>query len=190
MLSTFISFHKVYERLLSEHMAAYSETFLSPYLCRFHKGYNAQQALVRFVEKFKSALDRKEFAGAKLMELSKAFHCLNHELLIAKLSAYSFSRPALKVIYSSLYERQQRHKVNGSLSTLKQTSLEVPQGSVLRALFVNIFTNDFFYLAKDTEICNYADDTTIFAYGSNMCSILKSLEGMHPYYLFGLKITI
>ena len=87
---------KVYERVMSEQMAAYSETFLSPYLCGFRKGYNTQQALVRFVEKCKSVLDKKGFAGAILMDLSKTFDCLNHELLIAKLSAYGFSRPALK----------------------------------------------------------------------------------------------
>ena len=57
------------------------------------------------------------------MGLSKAFECLNHELLIAKLSAYGFSRPAPKVIYSYLHERQQSVKINGSFSTLKQTSL-------------------------------------------------------------------
>ena len=61
---------KVYERLMSEQMAAYSETFLSPYFRGFRKGYNTQQALVRFVEKCKSVLDKKGFAGAMLMDLS------------------------------------------------------------------------------------------------------------------------
>ena len=127
---------KVYERLMSEQMAAYWETFLSPYLCRFRKGYNTQQALVRFVEKCKSVLDKKGFAGAILMDLSKAFDCLNHDLLIAKLSAYGFTRPALKLIHTYLHERQQRVKINGSFSTFKQTSLGVPQGSVLGPLLL------------------------------------------------------
>ena len=86
------------------------------------------------------------------MNLSKAFDCLNHELLIAKRSAYGFRRPALKLIYSYLHDRQHRVKINGSLSAVKQTSLEVPQGSILGPLLFHIFINDFFYLAKDTEI--------------------------------------
>ena len=96
---------KVYELLMTEQIAAYSETFLSPYLCRFRKGYNTRYALARFVEKCKSVLDKKGFAGAILMDLSKMFDCLNHELLIAKMSAYGFSSPALKLIYSYLHER-------------------------------------------------------------------------------------
>ena len=91
------------------------------------------------------------------------------------MSAYGFSRPALKLIHSYFHETQHRVKINGSFSTLKQTSLGVPQGSVVGPLFFNIFINHC-YLVKGTEICNYADDTTIFAYGSDMCSILKSLE--------------
>ena len=111
------------------------------------------------------------------MDLSKSSDCLNHELLIAKLSAYGFSRSALKLIHSYLNERQQRVKINGSFSTSKQTSLGVPQRPVLGPLLFNIYINDFFYLAKDTEICNYADDTTIFACGSDLGLILESLEG-------------
>ena len=110
---------KVYERLMSEQMTAYSETFWSPYLCGFRKGYNTQKALVRFVEKCKSVLDKKGFARAILIDLSKAFIWLNYELLIAKLSAYGFFRPAFKLIHSYLHERQQRVKINGSFSTLK-----------------------------------------------------------------------
>ena len=68
-------------------------------------------------------------------------------------------------------------KVNGSFSTLKQTSLGVPQGSVLGPLLLNIWINNFLYLVKDTEICKYADDTTIFACCSDLGSVLESLEG-------------
>ena len=58
----------------------------------------------------------KGFAGAILMDLSKAFDCLNHELLIAKLEAYGFSRSALKLVYDYLSNRKQRVKINGSFS--------------------------------------------------------------------------
>ena len=105
----------------------YSESFLSQYLCEFREGYKTQQVLVRFLDKCKSVLDKKEFAGAILMDLSKALDCLNHELLIAKLSAYGFSRSALKSIHNYWNERQQRVKVNGSFSTSKRTFLVLPK---------------------------------------------------------------
>ena len=167
---------KIYERLMFEQVIAHSESFLSLYLCGFMKGYNTQQALVRFLEKCKSVLHNKGFAGAILMDLSKAFDCLNHELLIAKLNAYGFNWTALKHIHSYLTKRQQRVKINGSFSTMKCSSLGVPQGSVLGPLLFNIYINDFFYLVKDTEICNYADDTTIFVCGTKFDPILKTLE--------------
>ena len=110
-----------------EQVVAHSESFLSQYLCRFRKSYNTQQALVRFLEKCKSILDNKGFTGAILMDLSKAFDCLNHELLIAKLNAYGFTRTALKHIHSYLTKRQQRVKINGSFSTIKCSSIGVPK---------------------------------------------------------------
>ena len=64
----------------------------------FRKGYNTQQVLVSLIEKWKKILDNKDFGGAVLMDLSKAFDTLNHDLLIAKLHAYGFNRDSLKLI--------------------------------------------------------------------------------------------
>ena len=61
-------------------------------------------------------LDKSGYAGALLMDLSKAFDCIDHELLIAKLYAYGLYRNALKMIHSYLSKRLQRVKINGSLS--------------------------------------------------------------------------
>ena len=72
---------KIYERIISSQIICYINDILSPYLCSYRRGYNTQHALLRLVENCRSSLDMKGFAGAILMDLSKAFDCLNHNLL-------------------------------------------------------------------------------------------------------------
>ena len=91
---------KVFERLMHHQVGEYIEKHLSPFLCGYRKGFNTQTALLSLLEKWKSTLDKKGFAGAVLMDLSKAFDTINHELLIAKLNAYGFSEPSLNLIYN------------------------------------------------------------------------------------------
>ena len=110
------------------------------------------------------------------MDLSKAFDCLHHELLIAKLSFYGFSTSALCLIYSYLSKRNQKVKMNGSFSTCRETTIRVPQGSVLGPLLSNIHLNNLFMFVNDAQICNYADDATIYACDSNIESVVKTLE--------------
>ena len=150
--------------------------YLSSLLCGFRKGYNAQHALIRMLEKWKTSLDNGENIGAILMDLSKAFDCIKHDLLVAKLDAYGFSREALRLVNSFLENRHQRVKINGSFSTYKQLSLGVPQGSVLGALFFNIYISDLLLSIQGTDICNYVDDTTIYACNNNFDNVIARLE--------------
>ena len=67
-------------------------------------------------------------------------------------------------------------KVKGSFSTRTETVLEVPQGSVLGLLLFNIYLNDLFMFTEETEICNYADDTAIYACGPSIENVIMHLE--------------
>ena len=76
--------------------------------------YHIQHALITLLEKWKIILDNNGYAGAIIMDLSKAFDTINHELLVAKLNAYGFSRNSLLLINSYLDNRWHRSKINSS----------------------------------------------------------------------------
>ena len=80
---------KFYERIMFKQMSEYfKNSFFSKYQCGFRKGFSAQHCLVSMLEKCKFGADNKKSFGAFLTDLSKAFDCLSHDLLIAKLNAY------------------------------------------------------------------------------------------------------
>ena len=87
---------KVFERIVQKQLSTHIERFLSPYLCGYRKGFSTQFALISLIEKWRKYLDNKGYTGAVLMDLSKAFDTINHELLIAKLHSYGFSKDSLK----------------------------------------------------------------------------------------------
>lgn len=76
---------KVFERILKNQIVNFIEDFLSPYISAYRKAYSTQHVLIRLLEEWKSGLDDGYFVGAILMDLSKAFDCIPHDLLIAKL---------------------------------------------------------------------------------------------------------
>ena len=167
---------KIYERNMYTQIQDYIDKYLSPSLCGFRKGHSTQHCLAVMIEQWKKAIDNKEHAGGVLTDLSKAFDCLNHELLIAKLAAYGFDIKSLQFLYSYLSERKQKTRVNNSFSAEGLLTTGVPQGSILGPLLFNIYMNDIFLFVPEINITNYADDTTPYATDKSVNSLLSKLQ--------------
>ena len=159
-----------------QQISKFMEPLLSKYQCGFRKGYNTQYCLLAMLEKWKSSVDKGSSFGALLTDLSKAFHCLLHELLIAKLHAYGFSLNALRLVHSYLTNRKLRTKINTKYSSSEEILLGVPQESILGPLLSNIFLCDLFFIMNKTEFASYADDNTPYTSGQNIDNVIRSLE--------------
>ena len=94
--------------------------------------------MVTMLEKWRKALDKKEYICVLFMDLSKAFDTINHDLLLAKPHAYGFSKNALNLMCSYLKNRKQRVQIN-NFSAAKTVIAGVPQGSTDGPLLFNLF---------------------------------------------------
>ena len=113
------TFSKIYEKFSKEFLISEIEMFLSPFLAAYRKSYSTQHVLVKMIEKWRENLDNIFFVGAVLIDLSKAFDCMPHDLLIAKLSAYGLSSDSLCYICSYLKDRKQCVQINNKAGLIQ-----------------------------------------------------------------------
>ena len=137
---------KIYERCLFKPISNYFENIFSKFQCGFRQGLSAQYCLISMIEKWEKSVDKGKTFAALLTDLSKAFDCLSHDLIIAKLNSYGFSLSAAKPMQSYLCNRKQRTKINTAYSSWKEILCGVPQGSNLGTLLFNILICDLFLL--------------------------------------------
>ena len=169
-------FSKIFERLLSRQLLEFFDNILSKFQCGFRKGYGTQHCLLLMLEIWKGATDNNKAFGALLTDLSKAFDCLSHDLLIAKLHAYGLDIDSLNILQDYLSNRKQRTKVDSFYSSWEAILSRVPQGSILGPILLNIFMCDMLLISKATYFTGYADDNTSFVVRDNIADVIKALE--------------
>ena len=113
----------------------------------------------------KIALDKNEIVGAVLIDLSKVFDTIDHDLLLKKLDAYGVEgeeKARVADYLNGSLGRKQRVSLDGEVSEWSDIRRGVPQGSILGPLLFNIYVNDLPDIVDHAIINLYADDTTIY----------------------------
>ena len=96
-ISILNSISKLFEKLIQRQLSPFFDNNLSQHLCGYRKGYTTQYALLKLIESWKNVRDNGGYSAAVLMDLSKAFDTINHDLLIAKLYAYGVRGTSLRL---------------------------------------------------------------------------------------------
>ena len=138
---------KIYERCFYTQLYGYFDVIISQNQCGFRKVFSVVNSLLPMIEKWRESLDHGGAYGALLTDLSKAFDCLPHELIIAKLDAYGVDMLSLKLSNSYLSKRRQRIKINDIYSSWSEIFLRC-----LRAPFLVHYYSIFLYA---TFLCSY-----------------------------------
>ena len=105
---------KVYEKLLYNRLSDYVENIFNAIICGFRKAHSTHHALFKLLQPWQKELDEKGIVATVLMDLSKAYDCILHDLLIAKLSAYGIDSVGLQLISDYLSRHKQRTKIGSS----------------------------------------------------------------------------
>ena len=141
---------------------------LSPFISAYRKNYNTQHVLLRLLEEWREHLDNNKIVGGILMDLSNAFDCVPHDLLLAKLAAYGIVDSLILCIHSYLLNRKQCVCINNILSEFKKIISGVTQGSIVGPILFNCFFNDFYYFIENAKVHNFADDNTLTTFTQNV----------------------
>ena len=100
-------FSKVYENVIKNELLKSMNVYLSPFISVYRKNCNTQHVLLRLLEEWREHLDNNKTVGGILIDLSKAFDCVPHDLLLARLAAYGIDDNLILYIHRYLLNRKQ-----------------------------------------------------------------------------------
>lgn len=155
---------KIFEKVLATQISQYmnDNNLISKFQMGFRKHCSTTTVLSNVTDDIIRAWDRKMLTILVLLDFSKAFDTINHDLLCSKLKYYGFNDLAVELVTSYLKERKRRVVVDGETSETKLILDGVPQGSILGPLLFIIYTSDILNSVKTCQIQAYADDTQIY----------------------------
>ena len=140
-------------------------------------------ALIQMYDSWIEMMESGNLGGICMLDMSAAFDVVDHGLLLKKLSLYGFENSAIMWVKDYLGGRSQCVAIDGVNSDFLDCIFGVPQGSILGPLFYTSYTNDMpevinentdaQLVNKDSNVCCYADDTTLSCSASDPASLSK-----------------
>lgn len=174
-------FGKIMEIILKKRLYRYLE--LNSILCAcqfgFRAGCSTARALHKVVQDVVKGFEMGEHTAVALCDLTKAFDCVPHDLLLIKLERYGIRGLPLLFFKSYLENRSQCVIINDKMSDFRINIHGVPQGSVIGPVLFLMFINDINYFVSPNKCVLFADDTTLIISHKNFSqldSLLAALE--------------
>lgn len=171
-ISILPSLSKVAEHLIRLQIQSFIDDnkFLINYQYGFRRGLSTTSLLVDLTDLIRETIDGRDSGVLVALDISKAFDCVDHSMLIEKLfSLYAFDSNSCKLIASYLSGRSQYVSYNGEASSLRNIYSGVPQGSILGPLLFVLYVNDISSILTNCD-CHpfmYADDIHLFFKGQS-----------------------
>ena len=172
-ISLLSSFSKIFEKMMHNRITSFLESNNSLHELQygFRAGRSCEHALLAAQHEILTCLSKKQIAMLLLIDFSKAFDMVNHEILLKKLVHYGIRGLAHTWLASYLSNREQYVSINGKHSSSKMLECGVPQGSILGPLLFIIYINDIPHLSHLAKFILYADDANIIITGNNLDEI-------------------
>ena len=149
---------------------------ISNLVSAYRKNYSSQHVLIRLLEEWRKCLDNNYVVGGVLLDLTKAFDCVPHELLIAKLEAYGINENMLAYLHSYLSNRKQCVGINNVTSDFETIISGVPQSSIVGPILFNCFFKELFYFIEKASVHSFADDNTLSMFEETIQDLIARLE--------------
>ena len=142
----------------------------------FGPKHSCQTALIKLADQWMTCIDKGDIAGTLFLDFRKAFDLVDHEILLNKLSTYTFTVSALKLIASYIRNRQQIMDSGKGLTQPATIKSGVPPGSILGPTLFLMFINDMHLYMEHCDSDYYADDATVHTTGKTKTEVEAKLQ--------------
>ena len=165
---------KIIEKLI--HKQLIDNSLLTEYQHGFRKSHSCIHSVAQVTNYIEKKKDSKLPTLAAFVDFRKAFDCVQHTMLVRKLSGLGISQRIINWFSSYLTGRKQRVLANNVYSSFQTITQGVPQGSVLGPLFYILYANDITDIVNKCKIALYADDTVLYTADSCFETSIKKLR--------------